>query len=434
MPVAGASAEVEFIGRVARRHAAVDDTEHEVEKRPYELRRRRRGGRERHQIATDTDVLSFESTPKHAQAAFEDGAEIGLDAGVMLRPHQSHEVVHERVHGLRRFETLPDTVPATAARGGFVERQLKQHCQALQWVAQVVREHAGHPAQGSELGLKFGGRRVRGHARAGFVPRRASHAREGRRTIGDVSTARRVAGAVRGSTYAERGERASDAGGGWPRPVECAAVRGIRQHVNPFGLAYLEARARPSRLAAIHPRPLRVEVELGCADGDFSFGLAEREPSWHVVGLDIREPMIVRNTNKAARVGLSNVEFAYCNLNVDLDRVFAPASVDRFHLLFPDPWVKPRHRKRRVIAPELCRVIAKQLRPGGELHVATDVFDVALEILSELEAPATAALGFRNVAGSWSFSRQAPLPVLSRREVITRRRGQRVWRLRYGVG
>ncbi|TPV92503.1 MAG: methyltransferase domain-containing protein [Myxococcales bacterium FL481] len=215
--------------------------------------------------------------------------------------------------------------------------------------------------------------------------------------------------------------------------VKCASVRGVRQHVNPFGLAYLEPRARAARYLARSTQPDRVEVELGCADADFSFGLAAAQPGWQVVGLDIREPVIERNSRRAERVGLANLEFAYCNLSTDLDRVFAANCVDRFHLLFPDPWIKPRHRKRRVLTQTLCGVLASQLRPGGELHVATDVFELALEMLAELEDPAAAALGFRNLTGPWRFAQEGPVPLASRREVITRRRGQRVWRMRYVV-
>ena len=91
---------------------------------------------------------------------------------------------------------------------------------------------------------------------------------------------------------------------------------------------------RPPQLAA----DCRVEVELGCADAEFSFQLAAARPDWLVAGVEIREPCLVRNRVRAQELGLGNLVFAYSNLNVDLDRVFAPRSVDRFHLLFPDPY------------------------------------------------------------------------------------------------
>lgn len=182
---------------------------------------------------------------------------------------------------------------------------------------------------------------------------------------------------------------------------------------------------RPAALSESCP----VEVELGCAEGQFAFALARKRPERFVVGVDIREKMVHRCREQARRGGLENLLFGYANLNVDLDRVFAPKSVDRFHLLFPDPWFKRRHQKRRVLDLELCRVLSVQLRHGGELHVATDVFELALDAMATLEE--AEPLGLRNAAGPWTFAREAPVPVTSRREDTTLGRGQRVWRLRY---
>jgi tRNA (guanine-N7-)-methyltransferase len=209
--------------------------------------------------------------------------------------------------------------------------------------------------------------------------------------------------------------------------------RRVRQHVNPLGRRYVEPRARPLDELTGLERNVPVEVELGCADGRFSFELARAHPERFVVGLDIREKIIERNRQRARREGPANLAFGYVNINVDLDRVFGHGDVDRFHLLFPDPWFKSRHHKRRVIDPWSLEVIRGQLRPGGELHLATDVFEIALEALCELEDPMLSHLGFRNLAGPWSFWRTNPFGAMSRREETTLARGQRVWRLRYGV-
>ncbi|MCA9635491.1 MAG: methyltransferase domain-containing protein [Myxococcales bacterium] len=210
-------------------------------------------------------------------------------------------------------------------------------------------------------------------------------------------------------------------------------MKGIRQHVNPLGEAFMRVRARrlerPPGLAS----ECAVEVELGCADADFSFELAERRPDAWVCGLEIRERVLVVNRARAREHGLKNLSFGYVNLNVDVDQVFGEGEVDRFHVLFPDPWFKKRHQKRRVIEPWLLGVLRRQLRPGGELHFASDVFEVALEAMSEIEDPAIDHLGFRNLAGPWSFWRGNPFPAASRRERTTLRRGQRVWRMRYRV-
>ncbi len=207
--------------------------------------------------------------------------------------------------------------------------------------------------------------------------------------------------------------------------------RRVRQHVNPLALKYAEPRAVPIDRPAYLGSRCEVDVELGCADGDFSFALAEAHPERFVVGLEIREKVVAQNKRLASERGVTNLAFGYVNLNVDLDRVFASRSVDRFHVLFPDPWFKAKHQKRRVVDLGMVATIARQLKEGGELHFASDVYELAIEAMAELEHQDVRALGFRNKLGPWSFCRQNPFGAKSRREVTTLARDQRVWRMRY---
>ncbi|MEM6993951.1 MAG: methyltransferase domain-containing protein [Myxococcota bacterium] len=210
--------------------------------------------------------------------------------------------------------------------------------------------------------------------------------------------------------------------------------RRFRQHVNPLAERYMRRRATAMRAPAHLGPACAVEVELGCADGQFAFQLARARPDTFVVGLDIRAPLMESNQRLVAEQGLTNLVFGYVNLNVDIDAVFAPSSVDRFHVLFPDPWFKFKHRKRRVIEPWLLKVLCEQLKPGGELHFASDVFEVAMEAMAEIEDPQRDGPSLENLAGSWSFWRGNPFEGQSRREDSTLARGQRVWRMRYVHG
>lgn len=212
-------------------------------------------------------------------------------------------------------------------------------------------------------------------------------------------------------------------------------LRRIRQHVNPLAERYAVARATPLEIPArllrdVGPR-VPCDVELGCADAQFSLELARNHPERLVVGLDIRERIVEFARRDAVAAGLDNLRLAYCNMNVDLDRVLAPRSVDRFHLLFPDPWFKAKHHKRRVLEPALLEVLRTRLRSGGELHVASDVYEIALEAMAEIDGDVDS--GFVNVEGPWRFTRSNPYGARSRREDTTHERGQRVWRLRWRV-
>lgn len=198
----------------------------------------------------------------------------------------------------------------------------------------------------------------------------------------------------------------------------------IRHHVNPLKLDY--AVGSGARLAL--PAGRAVEVELGCADARFLFERAKADPDRLYVGIEIREEL-VDQVNRRARVGAGlPVQAVFANANVEMDTLFAAATVARFYVNFPDPWFKRRHHKRRVLTPELVATLADRLVPGGELFFQSDVFDLALDAMEVLEEAAPRLV---NERGQWCFARANPYGARSKREAQSERRGHRVWRLQY---
>jgi tRNA (guanine-N7-)-methyltransferase len=108
--------------------------------------------------------------------------------------------------------------------------------------------------------------------------------------------------------------------------------------------------------------------------------------------------------------------------------LFRRGQVRRFFLNFPDPWWKTKQQKRRVIEPELFVLLHGLLEPGGEVHVATDIFDLALEAMAGLEAEPRR---FHNLREAWSFLPESPFAARSRREKQCEGDGSRIWRLAY---
>jgi tRNA (guanine-N7-)-methyltransferase len=200
----------------------------------------------------------------------------------------------------------------------------------------------------------------------------------------------------------------------------------VRQHVNPL---------KSEHLTIVQPRlelpaGREVEVEVGCADAQFLFARAERAPAAGrvYVGLEIRPEFVAWIHEQAAARGLP-VRAVFANVNVDLEKLFAPASVTRVFVNFPDPWFKRRHRKRRVVDDGLARAIAGILAPGGELFFQSDVWDLALDALGVLEEHAGT---LANRAGAWSFWKGGnPYGVTSRREDAVAAEGLAVWRMWY---
>jgi tRNA (guanine-N7-)-methyltransferase len=202
-------------------------------------------------------------------------------------------------------------------------------------------------------------------------------------------------------------------------------VRRIRQHVNPLKSDLLEIDVE--RVAP--PLGCRLEVELGSAEAHFLIDLARADRAAFFVGVEIRREVVSRASRACAAAGLTNLQNVFANMSVDLPRLFAPGSVQRFHLNFPDPWFKSRQHKRRVVGAGLVQDIHDALAPDGELFVQTDIFDIALEAMAALETEAAGR--FANAKGPWSFFPHNPFEARSRRERQCQTEGARIWRLLY---
>jgi len=204
----------------------------------------------------------------------------------------------------------------------------------------------------------------------------------------------------------------------------------VRQHVNPLKSDLLEIRGVP-RIDP--PAGGFLEVELGSAEGLFVIERAPVVPEAQLVGVEIRREMVARADRLCREAGVTNVRNVFANMSVDMGRLFEPRSVRRFHVNFPDPWWKTRQHKRRVVGEDLIDDLAVALEPGGEVHVMTDIFDIALTAMASLESFEGRGVGARfvNVRGPWSFHDANPWGALSRRERQCAREGVRVWRLLY---
>jgi tRNA (guanine-N7-)-methyltransferase len=79
-----------------------------------------------------------------------------------------------------------------------------------------------------------------------------------------------------------------------------------------------------------------------------------------------------------------------------LEHEIADGSLDEIRIYFPDPWHKKRHNKRRLVQPEFAALLARKLRIGGRVHLATDWEAYAEHMWDVLDATP----GLRNVAGA----------------------------------
>ncbi|RHZ23513.1 hypothetical protein DYB37_002945 [Aphanomyces astaci] len=154
----------------------------------------------------------------------------------------------------------------------------------------------------------------------------------------------------------------------------------VRQHVNPLAQRYQEPIALPDWTAIFPPPPAKVHLDIGCARAQYLMKLAAIHPDTCFLGVEIREPLVVEALERMKVLGLPNAHVLHGNMNVHLDAIVASltpdytiGSVSIFH---PDPWMKKRHVKRRVVNDAFVADLARVLPPSTPIFVQTDVRDL----------------------------------------------------------
>ena len=154
-------------------------------------------------------------------------------------------------------------------------------------------------------------------------------------------------------------------------------------HYNPFNVREPSECPDWQKIFADN-RPL--DLEIGFSTGRWLLQYAKIFPERDIVGLEIRSKFIAHVRRKIAAENLSNVYVLQANAGTALKELFAPRSLSRVIIMFPDPWYKPRHIKRRVVNPPFLAELAEYLQPDAELHIATDQQILAEDMYADLRA------------------------------------------------
>ena len=117
-------------------------------------------------------------------------------------------------------------------------------------------------------------------------------------------------------------------------------------------------------------RQAPLHVDLGCGDGSFLCALAQRMPEKNFLGIERLLGRIRSATRKAAKI--ANVRLLRMESSYAVRYLLPAGSVETFYLLFPDPWPKRRHWRRRIVTEDFLSVISQALAEKGTFRIATD--------------------------------------------------------------
>jgi tRNA (guanine-N7-)-methyltransferase len=126
-------------------------------------------------------------------------------------------------------------------------------------------------------------------------------------------------------------------------------------------------------------------LEIGFGGGEHLVWQAEQNPHIGLIGCEPFEDGVVKVLAAIEDKKLANIR-VYPDDARPLLRWLPEASIARAFILFPDPWPKRRHAKRRLVSPQTLSLLAHVMRPGAELRIATDIGDYARTTLLALRA------------------------------------------------
>jgi tRNA (guanine-N7-)-methyltransferase len=136
----------------------------------------------------------------------------------------------------------------------------------------------------------------------------------------------------------------------------------------------------------IFPDSAPLEVDLGSGDGSFLLAMAQNYPDRRFLGVERLLGRARKLCRRSHQAGLPNLKVLRLESLYTVEWLLSPQSISRIHLLFPDPWPKARHHKRRLVQAPFLKAAQTALIPGGEFLFRTDHAEYFEWAAEELEA------------------------------------------------
>ncbi len=131
-----------------------------------------------------------------------------------------------------------------------------------------------------------------------------------------------------------------------------------------------------------------VVMEIGYGMGEATWQIAKANPEVNYLGVEVHMPGVGKLMAKLNENELTNVKLIERDVFEVFHFMISDGTLDGVHLYFPDPWPKKRHNKRRIVNQRFISEVAKKLKPGGYIHIATDWVPYAEWIIEQFNETA----------------------------------------------
>jgi tRNA (guanine-N7-)-methyltransferase len=127
-------------------------------------------------------------------------------------------------------------------------------------------------------------------------------------------------------------------------------------------------------------------IEIGFGMGMATVSLAKKNPCVNYLGIEVHRPGIGRLLWEIEKTELKNIRILEGDAEEAIRQRIADNAVSAFHIFFPDPWPKKRHKKRRLVKRPFTDLLVSKLVPGAYIYMASDCGDYCDWALSEFSA------------------------------------------------
>jgi tRNA (guanine-N7-)-methyltransferase len=173
----------------------------------------------------------------------------------------------------------------------------------------------------------------------------------------------------------------------------------------------LDLTARPLSLQPLFRAPVtETWLEIGFGGAEHLLWQATHHPHAGIIGCEPFVDGVVKALTGIDEQHLPNIRLHDDDAR-DVLRWLPDASIDRAFILFPDPWPKARHRKRRLVSAPTLELLARVMKPESDLRVGTDIADYAYTMLAAFEAQhafnwtSTSPADWREQGDDWPVTR-----------------------------